>query len=88
MVNSNKKLRVRIPELQSLTTYTTKAPVKVTTVSEERDVILLQTLNLVKAILEDKETRTPMAEGAKTLEFTLAAMKAMETGQVVKLPLR
>lgn len=76
------------PKLGILTTYTTKAPVKVTTISEERDLILLQTLNLVKAILEDKETRTPMAEGTKTLEFTLATMRAMETGRVVKLPLR
>jgi predicted dehydrogenase len=43
------------------------------TVTEERDVY--------------KETRTPIQEGAKTLEFTLAARESMENGKPVKLPL-
>lgn len=72
----------------TLTVYTTKAPAKMQTVSEQRDTYLLESQNLIRAILEDGETRTPMLEGAKTLEFTLAARKSMETGRTVKLPLR
>jgi len=55
--------------------------------SEERDVYLLETKDLIQAILNDDETRTPIRDGAKTLEFTLAARKSMETGKPVKLPL-
>jgi len=49
---------------------------------------LLEAQDLIQAILKDKETRTPIVEGAKSLEFTLAAMKSMETGRPVKLPLK
>ena len=65
----------------------TKAPVKAQMISEERNVYLLESKDLIRAILEDGETRTPIEEGAKTLEFTLAVKKSMETGQPVNLPL-
>lgn len=71
----------------NLTFYTTKAPVKTRMISEDRDVYLLEAKDLIQAVLEDKETRTPMEEGAKTLEFTLAARRSMETGQPIRLPL-
>jgi hypothetical protein len=56
-------------------------------ISEVRDTYLLEAKDLVQAVLDDNETRTPITEGAGTLEFTLAAMKSMETGRQVKLPL-
>ena len=71
----------------TLTRYSTKTPVKTTTVSEERDIYLLEAKDLVQAVLEDKETRTPIQDGAKTLEFTLAVKRSMETGKPVSLPL-
>jgi len=70
----------------TLTLYSTEKS-KVIKESEQRDVYLLESKDLVQAILNDGETRTPMREGAKTLEFTLAARKAMETGKPVTLPL-
>jgi len=71
----------------SLTFNTTTAPVKTHMISEDRDIYLLEARDLVRAISEDGETRTPMKEGAKTLELTLAARRSMETGQPVRLPL-
>jgi len=71
----------------SLTLYSTKSPEKTTMVSEERDVFLLEAKDLIQAILHDKETRIPIQEGAKTLEFTLAVRKSMETGKPVRLPI-
>ena len=74
-------------DVNTLTLYSTKPPTKVVTISEERDTYLLETKDLVRAILEDKETRTPIEEGAKTLELTLAAVKSAESGKPVTLPL-
>lgn len=74
-------------DINTLTLYSTKPPTKVTTVSEERDTYLLEAKDLIRAVLEDRETRTPIEEGAKTLEFTLAALKSAETGKPVTLPL-
>lgn len=74
-------------DVNTLKRYTTSTPVEVHMVSERRDTYLLEAQNLIEAIKEDKETRTPISEGAKSLEFTLAAMKSMETGEPVKLPL-
>ncbi|MEM1506964.1 MAG: Gfo/Idh/MocA family oxidoreductase [Candidatus Bathyarchaeia archaeon] len=74
-------------DINTLTLYSTKPPTKVTTVSEERDTYLLEAKDLIRAVLEDRETRTPIGEGAKTLEFTLAALKSAETGKPVTLPL-
>lgn len=52
-----------------------------------RDPMDLAHRDFIEAILKDRPTRTPISEGAKTLELTLAAVKAMETGKVVTLPL-
>jgi len=71
----------------TLTVHTTKTPLKTKTVSEERDTFLLEAKDLVQAALGDKDTRVPIQEGAKTLEFTLAVRKSMETGETVRLPL-
>ncbi len=74
-------------DVNTLTLYSTESPAKVKTISEERNTYLLEAKDLIEAILEDKDTRTPIEEGAKTLEFTLAAMKSMETGSPITLPL-
>jgi len=71
----------------NLTCHTTKPPVKTQMTSEDRDVYLLEAKDLIQAVLKDKETRIPIEEGARTLEFTLAARKSMETGRPVTLPL-
>lgn len=70
----------------TLSLYSTEKN-KVIRESEERDVYLLESKDLIQATLNDDETRTPIRDGAKTLEFTLAARKSMETGKPVKLPL-
>ena len=71
----------------NLTFTSTKAPVKTQMITEERNVYLLEAKDLIQAVLENKETRTPIREGAKTLELTLAVKKSMETGRPVNLPL-
>jgi len=74
-------------DADTLTLYSTKTPVKTTTVSEARDIYLLEAKDLIQAVLEDEETKTPIPDGVKSLEFTLAARKSMETGKPVRLPL-
>ena len=64
-----------------------KTPFRVEEFTELRDPQRLAQEDLIEAILHDRETRTPIHEGAKTLELTLAAMRAMETGKTVSLPL-
>jgi len=71
--------------INALTLYSTKTPVKTKTVSEERDTYLLEACDMLQAVKEDGETRTPIQEGAKSLEFTLAARRSMETGRPVRL---
>lgn len=84
---ATKNYTMESSDVNTLTLYTTTTPVKLKKISENRDTYLLEAMNLIQAIKEGKETRTPISEGAKTLEFTLAAMKSMETGELVKLPL-
>ncbi|MCD6096340.1 MAG: hypothetical protein J7J99_07260, partial [Thermoprotei archaeon] len=64
-----------------------KTPFRVEEFTEFRDPQRLAQEDLIEAILHDRATRTPISEGAKTLELTLAAIKAMETGKAVSLPL-
>jgi len=52
-----------------------------------RDTMRLAELDLINAILEDRATRTPISEGVKTLEVTLAAVKSAEEGRPITLPL-
>jgi len=74
-------------DANTLTVYSTESPLKTRMLSEVRDTYLLEAKDLIHAVLEDEETKTPIGEGAKTLEFTLAAMRSMETGSPVRLPL-
>jgi hypothetical protein len=41
--------------------------------------------NLLDAIEPNRPTRTPMIEGARTLALVLAASRAGETGEIVRL---
>ena len=80
------KYTVYAEDANTLNLYSTEKN-RVVRESERRDVYLLEAKDLIQAVLTDGETKTPIREGAKTLEFTLAAMKSMETGKPVTLPL-
>jgi len=84
---ATEKFTMHSDDRNTLSLYSTEKN-KVIRESEERDVYLLESKDLIQAIFNDDETRTPIREGAKTLEFTLAARKSMETGKPVKLPLK
>jgi predicted dehydrogenase len=71
----------------TLTLYSTSTPEKCITHSQKKDRFLLESKDLINAVINDKKTRIPIQEGAKSLEFTLAVRKSMETGVPVKLPL-
>lgn len=58
---------------------------KTTTIHSEKSVMEVETLDLLQAIEEDREPRTPMREGAETLRLVLAIAKSGETGEVVRL---
>ena len=65
--------------------HTNLAWPKTTTISSQKDIYLAETLDLIAAIEADKDARTPMSEGAKTLELVLAVREAADTGQPVKI---
>ncbi|WP_027892965.1 Gfo/Idh/MocA family protein [Calidithermus chliarophilus] len=54
-------------------------------VGSARDLFLAQMHDLIRAIRDDRPARTPIREGAKSLEFALAARQSAETGQEVRL---
>ena len=62
---------------------TDQNPVKSITVNSERDFTKLQTLDLINAIQKGGVTRTPMIEGAKSLDLVLAAVSSSEKNQQV-----
>jgi predicted dehydrogenase len=66
-------------------THTDQQPPKVVEIQGSRDISEAETQDLLDAIEQDRVTRTPMIEGARTLELVLAANRAGETGQVVTL---
>jgi predicted dehydrogenase len=64
---------------------TNVTPVKEVTIASDRNFSLAQTLDLLEAIEQDRPTRTPIAEGRKTLALVLAATRSGETGEVVRV---
>jgi predicted dehydrogenase len=54
-------------------------------IAGQRDVHRAEILDLLAAIHTDGVTRTPMREGALTLDLALAAARSAESGQVVSL---
>jgi predicted dehydrogenase len=66
-------------------THTNVNPVKEEMIAGTSDMSLAETLDLLEAIEQDRPTRTPMIEGKKTLELVLAATRAGERGEVIRL---
>ena len=58
------------------------------TLNSEKDVYLAETLDLIQAIQEDRPTRTPMREGALSLDLVLAIAHSAREGREVTLPVR
>jgi predicted dehydrogenase len=54
-------------------------------VAANTNTYLAETLDLLAAIRDDRPTRTPMREGALSLDLVLAAARSAETGQAVTL---
>lgn len=66
--------------------YSTQKPPNVEEFKDaDRDPMTLSEKDLIDAVIEDRETRTPISEGAKTLELTLAAVKAADEGKDISL---
>ena len=54
-------------------------------IASEQDVFALQLRDLVNAIRTNGETRTPLREGARSLDLVLAAQRSSDAGVEVKL---
>jgi len=50
-----------------------------------RDPMLLAERDFIEAVLRDRETRTPIREGLKTLKLTLAAVEAAEKRKPIRV---
>jgi len=83
-----KNLTFEFENANSLTIHSTSRPPMVESVnSPDRDMMVLEARNLFDCIATGKETRTPIQEGAKTLELTLAAVESAEKRAPIQLPL-
>lgn len=56
---------------------------RTTTIASQKDLFLAETRDLLTAIRTGGRTRTPISEGARSLQLVLAARESAETGQVV-----
>lgn len=65
--------------------FTAEALPRTETTSSERDVYLAELQDLLTAIRTGAETRTPMREGAKSLDMALAATRSAETHREISL---
>ena len=65
--------------------FTAETPVRTETISSEKNIHLAEMQDLLTAIRTDGQTRTPMREGAKSLDMALAATQSAETHQEVAL---
>jgi predicted dehydrogenase len=73
------KMTVDFTNVNEAVFYPTEAPnQKPLKVTSERDFRLHQTLDLLNAIQTGGETRTPLREGAKSLDLVLGAVKSNE----------
>jgi predicted dehydrogenase len=54
-------------------------------IASERDYFRAEILDLIQAIRTGGSTRTPMREGARSLDLALAAVRSAELGQVISL---
>jgi len=65
-------------------TYTDGPELRSETVASEEGYHLRELLDLYTAVVEDRSTRTPIREGALSLELALAARRSAETGAPVR----
>jgi predicted dehydrogenase len=65
--------------------FTAETPVRTETITSEKNIHLAEIQDLLTAIHTDGQTRTPLREGAKSLELALAATQSAETHQEVSL---
>jgi len=65
--------------------FTAETPVRMETISSEKNVHLAELQDLLTAIRTDGTTRTPLREGAKSLDMALAATQSAETHTEVSL---
>ena len=65
--------------------FTAETPVQTETISSEKNIHLAELQDLLTAIRTDGQTRTPMREGAKSLDMALAATRSAQTRQEVSL---
>lgn len=65
--------------------FTAETPVRTETISGEKDVHLAELQDLLAAIRTDGQTRTPLRDGAKSLDMALAATRSAETHKEVSL---
>jgi predicted dehydrogenase len=65
--------------------YTAESPLRTETFSEEKNLYLAELQELLASIRTGVETRTPLREGAKTLDLALSARLSAETHQEISL---
>ncbi|HJS18082.1 MAG TPA: Gfo/Idh/MocA family oxidoreductase [Anaerolineales bacterium] len=65
--------------------FTTEAPVRTETIASDKNVHLAELQDLLTAIRTDGQTRTPLREGAKSLDLALAATWSAESHREVSL---
>lgn len=65
--------------------FTAETPVRTEALSSEKNIHLAELQDLLNAIRTDGQTRTPMREGAKSLDMALAATQSAETHKEVSL---
>jgi predicted dehydrogenase len=65
--------------------FTAETPMRTEAISSEKNVYLAELQDLLTAIRTDGETRTPLREGAKSLDMALAATRSAELHQEVSL---
>ena len=65
--------------------FTAETPVRTETITREKNIHLAELQDLLTAIRTDGQTRTPMREGAKSLDLALAATRSAETHREVAL---
>lgn len=55
-------------------------------IASDKDLLLAETLDLIEAIRENRPTRIPMREGARSLDLVLAARRSADEGRQVIVP--
>lgn len=81
-----KNITVQFEDQNTARVYRTdQTPVIEDRIAGVTDVFLAESLDFLDAVEDNGVTRTPMAEGAKTLELVLAADMSARSGKVIEL---